>query len=74
MLGCVGLGVDDRESGTTGRGGNVAVGHFDAISGCVAKSKPFDSGRKVWLPHTPQHTHAFRQAHKLSGLLPSENK
>lgn len=29
-----GLEVDDREEGTTGRSGNVAVSPFDAISLC----------------------------------------
>lgn len=72
----MGLEVDDRQCGTTGWDGNMAAGHFDAISERGAKSKLFDRVRKVLLPHT--HAHTSKQAHKLSGRnpspVPSENK
>ena len=66
----VGFEVDDRESGTTGRRGNVAAGHFDAISESTAKSKLCDRGRKrVAATHSDRHINSLAEA-----LVPSENK
>lgn len=70
----MGLEVEDREWGTTGRGGDVAAGHFDVISELCAKSKLFDRVRKMWLPHTNTHTFSDRHIISLAGTPTKTNK